>query len=110
MLPVWSIHLLLHVFPLRKCVAALALLLALLVDAVPSMAQTAPNPEAAASGPGQPIDFEADSVAYSDDTESVTASGSVVLRRDGKSAKADSVTWSKKTGKIVASGNIRRVE
>ena len=67
----------------------------------------APNP---AEQQGPPIDFEADSVEYADDNESVTARGSVVLRREGKSVKADVVTWSRKTGKITATGNIRLVD
>ena len=78
----------------------------------------APVPQAATSAAaapakaeqGPPIDFEADRVEYADGTETVTAIGNVVLRRDGKSVKADLVTWSRKTGKITASGNIRMVD
>jgi len=79
-----------------------------------AQAQSAPpvGPEAVAAQAtqGPPIQFEADKVEYADDTESVTASGNVVLRREGKSVKADSVTWSRKTGKITATGNIRLVD
>lgn len=60
--------------------------------------------------PGAPIDFEADEVDYAYDAEQVTASGEVVLRREGQSVRADSVTWNRKTGQIVASGNIRLVD
>ncbi len=74
------------------------------------MAQATTSPEPTAPSQGEPVQFEADSVSYSDDQDSVTASGNVVLRRDGKSIKADSVTWSRKDGKITASGNIRSVD
>ena len=73
-------------------------------------AARSPRETVASETQGPPIDFEADSVAYADDADSVTASGNVVLRREGKSLKADSVTWSRKTGKITASGNIRMVD
>ena len=59
---------------------------------------------------GKPVDFEADAISYADDDDSVTASGNVVLRREGRSVRADKVTWSRKTGKIVATGNIRMVD
>ncbi|PLK27781.1 LPS-assembly protein LptD [Novosphingobium sp. TH158] len=58
----------------------------------------------------EPIGFEADRVDYAYDEEKVTASGEVVLRRDGQSVRADSVTWNRKTGEIVAAGNIRMVD
>ena len=78
-------------------------------------AVTAPAASSAAAAPidsanGPPIGFEADRVEYSDSTQAVTASGNVVLRREGRSLKADSVTWSRQTGKITANGNIRMVD
>ena len=90
---------------------ALSLLVALIAPQ-PAVAQVQALQTVAPETPtqGPPIDFEADRVAYADDADSVTASGNVVLRRDGKSLKADSVTWSRKTGKITASGNIRMVD
>ena len=56
------------------------------------------------------IDFEADKLEYANDSDVVTASGNVVLRRDGQSVKADSVSWNRKTGQIMATGNIRFVD
>ncbi len=61
-------------------------------------------------GAGEGISFEADRVDYSDDSDTVTASGNVVLRRDGQSLRSDSVTWDRKTSQIIASGNIRMVD
>lgn len=58
----------------------------------------------------QPITFEADQVSYAYDNEVVTASGDVVLRREGQSVRADKVTWNRTTGQIVATGNIRLVD
>ena len=111
MLPGSLIPLLRQAPPLRRLGAGAALvLLASLVLASPALAQAAGGAQVIAPGDGKQVDFEADTVSYSDDADSVTASGSVVLRREGKSVKADSVTWSQKTGKIVASGNIRLVD
>ncbi len=95
----------------RKLGAGLALiLLASLALAVPASAQIEARPETAETRESKPVEFEADTVAYNDDADSVTARGNVVLRREGKSVKADTVTWSRKTGKIIATGNIRLVD
>lgn len=56
------------------------------------------------------INFEADSLAYEQDSDTVTASGNVVLRNDTKSVRADSVVWNRKTGQIVGEGNVRFVD
>ena len=57
-----------------------------------------------------PIAFEADTVEYDQNADSVTASGNVVLRREQQSVRADSVTWNRQSGQIVASGNVRLVD
>jgi LPS-assembly protein len=57
-----------------------------------------------------PIAFEADTVEYDQNADSVTASGNVVLHRDEQSVRADTVTWNRKTGQIVASGSVRLVD
>lgn len=67
-------------------------------------------PFAGATEGNAPIGFEADGVEYGYESEVVTASGDVVLRRDGQSVRADKVTWNRKTGEIVASGNIRMID
>ena len=43
-------------------------------------------------------------------SDTVTAAGNVVLRRQEQSLKADKVTWNRKSGEIVATGNIRLVD
>jgi LPS-assembly protein len=57
-----------------------------------------------------PVAFEADRAQYDDQTQILTASGSVFLRRQDQSVRADSVTWNRKTGKILATGNVRMVD
>ncbi|MGN3973592.1 LPS-assembly protein LptD [Tsuneonella sp. SYSU-LHT278] len=56
------------------------------------------------------INFEANTVAYNSDEDTVTASGNVVLRSEDRSVRADEVTWSRSTGQIVATGNVRFVD
>ncbi len=92
---------------------ALALTLALALLGCPAGAQAQDTPAAqpaAVPDSGSPISFEADGVAYDSEADSITASGNVILRRDGQSVRADSVTWNRKTGQIFASGNIRFVD
>ena len=90
---------------------ALTLVLALLGYPAGAQAQDTPDTQpAAAPDSGGPISFEADGVAFDSEADSITASGNVILRRDGQSVRADSVTWNRKTGQIFASGNIRFVD
>ena len=90
---------------------ALTLVLALLGYPAGAQAQDTPATQpAAAPDSGGPISFEADGVAFDSEADSITASGNVILRRDGQSVRADSVTWNRKTGQIFASGNIRFVD
>lgn len=116
--------------------AASALALALSIAGAPALAQDGPNgavgtPEQpsgeppALSAPLPPLDqtgapaapasdrqinFEANSVAYDTNAETVTASGNVVLRSADKSVRADEVVWNRTTGQIVGSGNVRFVD
>ena len=93
-------------------VLALSAALALLGCPAAALAQGPAEPPAAApaSAETSQIAFEADNLAYDNDDDTVTASGNVVLRRDGQSVRADSVTWNRKTGQIFANGNIRFVD
>lgn len=70
-------------------------------------AQPAPPPGADERGP---IAFEADTVEYDQNADTVTATGKVVLRRDQQSVRADTVTWNRQSGQIVASGGVRIVD
>lgn len=96
-----------------RCLRPLALSLGALLSAAtmlagPALAQEAPA-TAAPSGE-ETIRFEADRVDYDSNAEVVTASGSVVLRRDEQSVRASTVTWNRATGEIVATGDIRLVD
>jgi len=56
------------------------------------------------------IAFEADELQYYQKTDTVSASGNVILRSGDQSLGADSVTWDRITGEIVAEGNIRLID
>lgn len=75
----------------------------------PPSAAPAPSESTDASTTG-PIAFEADEVEYDDNAQTVTAKGSVVLRRDNQSVRADTVTWNRDSGQIVAAGDVRMVD
>jgi LPS-assembly protein len=97
----------------RGTAAALlgALALPLLSLAHPALAQDAGDePPAPAPEAEAPVAFEADRVEYDTNSEAVTATGNVVLRRDGQAVRADNVTWNRKSGAIVASGGVRMVD
>ncbi|MBC2666616.1 LPS-assembly protein LptD [Novosphingobium flavum] len=106
--------------PVRRRFLPTCALAAALFWALPAAAQDHPDqgdspPGASKAAPGSqlisgPIAFEADEVAYAYNDEVVTATGNVVLRRDGQSVRADKVTWNRTTGQIEATGNIRLVD
>lgn len=70
--------------------------------------QVAPAPAAAEEQ--IPIAFEADTVEYDQNADTVTATGNVVLRREQQSVRSDTVTWNRKSGQIVAAGSVRIVD
>ncbi len=78
------------------------------VDDTPIEGEPAAPPPATAEE--EHIAFEADTVEYAQDAETVTANGNVVLRREDQSVRADSVTWNRQTGKIIAEGDVRLVD
>ena len=83
------------------------------LPAMPALAQdTAGAPPAAAPqiAPDEQIRFEADTLQYQNDANTVTATGNVVLRRQDQTVRANAVTWNRKTGQIEATGNIRFVD
>ncbi len=67
-------------------------------------------PDSAKPAASDLVRFAADKVAYDNDSDIVTATGNVVMRRDGQSLRADTVVYTRKTGKIVGTGNIRFVD
>lgn len=56
-----------------------------------------------------PIDFSAATVDYDSNSEVVTASGDVVVKRDGYTLYADKVIWNRNSGEVTAEGNIRSI-
>ncbi len=53
------------------------------------------------------IEFSADTLDYDQQTQIVTASGNVILNRDGYTLFADIVIWNRTSGEVKANGNIR---
>jgi LPS-assembly protein len=68
-----------------------------------------PAPEFNAAGERQ-IAFEASTVSYDDNTDSVSASGDVVLQSGDQSVRANTVTWNRTSGQIIAEGDVRLVD
>ena len=88
-----------------------ALALSLLAGVQPALAQDAIDaPVAPAPQDEAPVAFEADRVEYDTNSEEMTATGNVVLRRDGQAVRSDSVVWNRKSGVIVASGGVRMID
>jgi len=73
-------------------------------ESQPSTAQTGETAEE------NTITFTADRVEYLEDDDIITASGNVVLRRGGQTARSDAIKWNRKTGIVTASGNVRLVD
>ncbi len=73
--------------------------------ALPSIAPS--NSPTADAGP---VAFQADQAEYDDQTQILTATGTVFLQRQDQSVRADKVTWNRQTGKILATGNVRMVD
>ena len=86
-----------------------ALFTLFLAAAMPTVA-TAQSQNDAAAAPDQQqdeIEFKADTIDYDFENDIVTASGDVILNRDGYKLRANEVVWNRKTGMVVAEGNIR---
>lgn len=98
---------------MRPILLATATLLAVLAAAAPGMAQEAVAPPRDGGdiiAAGDMIDFEADTMAYDDRGEIVTASGTVRLARDAWKLSADSIEYNRQTGVVVATGNVVSVD
>lgn len=90
--------------------AASAMALAMgLCQAAQAQDKAADEPAPAASAPQQEeqINFEADGLTYDSNSQIVTASGNVFIRRDGQLVRADKVVWNRQSGEVVATGNVR---
>ena len=60
--------------------------------------------------PGEVIDFAADTITYENASEAVTATGNVVVARDGYRLRAKQVVYDRRTGKVTASGDVLIVD
>ena len=69
-----------------------------------------PEKTPAAPASEDEIAFEANTLSYDSNGETITATGNVVLRSTDRSVRADQVTWNRATGAIVGSGNVRFVD
>lgn len=61
-------------------------------------------------GTDREIGFEADTLEYDSQADTVIARGNVVLREGDRSVRADLVRWNRPAGRIDASGNVRYVD
>jgi len=59
---------------------------------------------------GEEIEFEAEQLAYDNESDTVTARGDVALRSGDRSVRADEVVWRRSEGRIFARGAIRLVD
>ncbi len=76
----------------------------------PALAQDDAEVPAEADAGTREIAFEATTVSYDSDADTVTAEGDVLLRSGDQSVRADAVSWNRVSGEIVATGNIRFVD
>src|SRR5690606_36837422 len=79
-------------------------------SAAPETGVTAATPPEPDTTPAREIAFEASTVSYDSDSDTVIAEGDVVLRSDDQSVRADAVSWNRTSGEIVATGNVRAVD
>lgn len=56
--------------------------------------------------PGDVIDFAADVLTYDDATQTVTATGNVIITRGGHRLRANEVTYDRRTGLVQARGDV----
>jgi LPS-assembly protein len=79
-----------------------------MATAAPLWAQEPPPVTPTLPEPGNPeeIEFASDLLEYDSEAEIVTASGNVVMTREGNRLVADKVSWYRDTGKVIATGNV----
>ncbi|QMW23571.1 LPS-assembly protein LptD [Sandaracinobacteroides saxicola] len=79
----------------------------LLACASPGFSQDAPPP---AANQAEEIEFSANLLTYDENADLVTATGDVILTRDGTRLTADRVRWERKTGLVEADGRVLIVD
>ena len=61
-------------------------------------------------GSGAPVDLQADSLVHNQDGQSVTATGAVILKQEGKTVKADKIIYNLHEDTVVATGNVEFID
>ncbi|MGI8943494.1 MAG: LPS-assembly protein LptD [Qipengyuania sp.] len=79
-------------------------------EGLPQGSQPDPAAETRSQTGEREIAFEADTLSYDDNSDTVTASGNVVLRSGDRSLRSDRVSWNRDSGRIVAEGRVRFVD
>jgi LPS-assembly protein len=74
---------------------------------VPPPAASTPAPATAAAQQPSEVAFSADQLVYEESNDTVTASGTVRMTREGYNLRADSVTWNRHSGEVRANGDVR---
>lgn len=106
---------------LRPAFAASAALLAILPpggtlaaqDPAPVISQDATGPDILPefdTAGNRVVALEADQLNYTEDGETLTALGNVLLRSGERSVRADRITYTRGDGRIIASGRVRFVD
>lgn len=67
-------------------------------------------PPAASLQEQRRIAFEADTLSYDNNANTVTASGNVLARSGDESVRADRIVWNRASGQIMATGSVRLVD
>lgn len=83
-----------------------AVLCTIAAAALASAAPVAAQDAGAAAATADRIEFAADTLAYDQNSDVVTASGAVQLYRDGITLRAEQVTWNRASGQVVATGDV----
>jgi LPS-assembly protein len=65
-----------------------------------------PPPPQRTPGPADVVDFSADQLEYSNETNVVLATGDVRMFREGNRLRADRIIWNRTTGEVRAEGNV----
>ncbi len=61
-------------------------------------------------GLDSPVDLQADSLMHNQDGQSVTATGDVILKQEGKTVKADKIVYNLQEDTVLATGNVEFID
>jgi LPS-assembly protein len=86
--------------------ASLLVLALAALRAGPALAQEPGPPAAAPALPTPMVEFEADQLEYDENKDVITATGNVLVRREGRRLTADRVVYDRRSGRVSASGNV----